>query len=145
MSAISLKSSRTASALVAAVLAWMTLLRLGSSSSYLNPHFTIQFGKQVDWSRFAYSQCVTGTEYLCNSVMLFDALHRLGSKPDRLMMMYPEDCSIDNSNDSREAKLLRLARDKYWVKLKAIQVQSGSINLTATVCPIAQMPDLNPL
>lgn len=147
MSTISPKSLRAALVLVAALFAVITLLRVRSSSSYFNPHLTIQFGKQVDWSRFAYTQYVTDTDYLCNSVMLFEALHRLNSKPDRLMM-YPDDFSIDDSNDSRQAKLLRLARDKYGVKLKPIQVQSRSggdrkSTSLAKVCNMAQMPDLN--
>ncbi|KAK9251415.1 nucleotide-diphospho-sugar transferase [Lipomyces tetrasporus] len=59
----------------------------------------------IDWSRFAYVQYVTNTAYLCNSVMLFEILHRLGSKAHRLMM------------------LLRQARDKYGVKLMPIEIQ----------------------
>lgn len=77
----------------------------------------------IDWSRFAYTQYVTDTEYLCNSVMLFEALHRLGSKAERLMM-YPENYSVADEETSRESKLLRIARDRYGVKLKPIEVQS---------------------
>ncbi|THZ34429.1 hypothetical protein D6C88_10490, partial [Aureobasidium pullulans] len=36
----------------------------------------------VDWSRFAYSQYVTEKNYLCNSLMIFETLHRLGSKAE---------------------------------------------------------------
>ena len=76
----------------------------------------------VDWSRFAYVQYVTNLPYLCNSVMLFEALHRLGCMPDRLMM-YPDRFSLeDNSN---EAILLRKARDEYKVTLKPIKVRRG--------------------
>ncbi|KAI2705974.1 CAZyme family GT8 [Penicillium roqueforti] len=98
-------------------------LRIRGSLGYLRPQVTIQFGKEVDWTRFAYTQYVTNTEYLCNSVMLFEALHRLDSKPDRLMM-YPDYFSVAGDDNSREAELLRIARDKYKVKLKPIQVQS---------------------
>lgn len=98
-------------------------LRIRGSFGYLRPQVTIQFGKEVDWTRFAYIQYVTNTEYLCNSVMLFEALHRLDSKPDRLMM-YPDYFSVAGDDNSREAELLRIARDKYKVKLKPIQVQS---------------------
>lgn len=77
---------------------------------------------EIDWSRFAYTQYVTDTEYLCNSVMLFEALHRLGSKAERLMM-YPENYSVADET-SKESKLLRIARDKYGVKPKPIEVQS---------------------
>ena len=74
----------------------------------------------TNWSRFAYVQYVTNLPYLCNSVMLFESLHRLGCKPDRLMM-YPSHFSIgDNSTESR---LLLKARDEYRVILKPIDVQ----------------------
>ena len=74
----------------------------------------------VDWSRFAYVQYVTNLPYLCNSVMLFEALNRLGCMPDRLMM-YPDHFSLEDN--STEAMLLRKARDEYRVILKPIEVQ----------------------
>jgi hypothetical protein len=77
----------------------------------------------VDWSRYAYVQYVTNTAYLCNSVMLFEILNRLQSKPDRLLM-YPSDFSADTQDDSTESRLLRKARDEYQVKLMPVQVQS---------------------
>jgi hypothetical protein len=77
----------------------------------------------VNWSRFAYTQYVTNTAYLCNSVMLFETLHRLNSKPDRVMM-YPSEFSLDENNAEPESRLLRKARDEYNVKLVPIKVQS---------------------
>ncbi|THX74408.1 nucleotide-diphospho-sugar transferase [Aureobasidium pullulans] len=74
----------------------------------------------VDWSRFAYSQYVTEKNYLCNSLMIFETLHRLGSKAERLMM-YPEQWSLES--DTPETKLLQQARDNYNVKLVPIHVQ----------------------
>ncbi len=74
----------------------------------------------VDWSRFAYVQYVTNLPYLCNSVMLFEALNRLGCMADRLMM-YPDHFSLEDN--STEAILLRKARDEYKVILKPIEVQ----------------------
>ena len=76
--------------------------------------------KSTDWSEFAYVQYVTNLPYLCNSVMLFESLHRLGCKPDRLMM-YPSEFSLDD--DSIESRLLTKARDEYRVILKPIEVQ----------------------
>lgn len=73
-----------------------------------------------DWSRFAYVQYVTNQDYLCNSVMFFEALHRLGSKPDRLMM-YPS--HMLNNKDSAEARLLRKAQQVYDVKLMPIELK----------------------
>ncbi|KAK9251623.1 nucleotide-diphospho-sugar transferase [Lipomyces tetrasporus] len=75
----------------------------------------------IDWSRFAYVQYVTDTAYLCNSVMLFEILHRLGSKAHRLMM-YPSSFTVDGAS-TEESRLLRQARDKYGVKLMPIEIQ----------------------
>ena len=76
--------------------------------------------ESIDWSQFAYVQYVTNLPYLCNSVMLFESLHRLGCKADRLMM-YPSEFSLED--ESKESWLLRKAQDEYRVKLKPIQVQ----------------------
>ncbi|KAL4955664.1 nucleotide-diphospho-sugar transferase [Aspergillus filifer] len=78
---------------------------------------SIQTPDAVNWSRFAYTQYVTNTAYLCNSVMLFETLHRLSSKAERLMM-YPE--------GSR--RLLRKARDEFGVRLVPVKVQSRDGN-----------------
>ncbi|KAK7422794.1 N-acetylglucosaminyltransferase [Neonectria punicea] len=79
----------------------------------------------VDWSRFAYTQYVTNADYLCNSVMMFETLHRLGSKPDRVMM-YPESMldPVATTAETHAGTLLIKARDQYGVKLQPIQVQS---------------------
>lgn len=79
----------------------------------------------IDWTQFAYTQYVTNTAYLCNSVMLFEILHRLGTRADRLMM-YPAYFLASENSESREAKLLRKARDEYGVKLQPIEVQRRS-------------------
>ena len=74
----------------------------------------------VDWSRFAYVQYVTNSPYLCNSVMLFERLHTLGTKADKVMM-YPMQFTPGDS--SLEGRLLTKARDEYGVKLIPIEVQ----------------------
>lgn len=81
--------------------------------------------ESTDWSQFAYVQYVTNLPYLCNSVMLFESLHRLGCRPDRLMM-YPSGFSVED--DSTEARLLRKARDEYRVVLEPIEVQRKTSN-----------------
>ncbi|KAL4804759.1 glycosyltransferase family 8 protein [Aspergillus unguis] len=83
---------------------------------------SLQTGVEIDWSRFAYAQYVTNTPYLCNSVMLFETLHRLKSKADRLMI-YPDNFQVDNGLSS-EGRLLQKARDEYGVKLMPVKVQS---------------------
>ncbi|KAI1214268.1 glycosyltransferase family 8 protein [Annulohypoxylon truncatum] len=79
---------------------------------------------QVNWSRFAYTQYVTNAAYLCNSVMIFETLFRLGSKADRVMM-YPETMMDpgETNPSSEEAKLIVKARDEYKVKLVPVSVQ----------------------
>lgn len=82
--------------------------------------------EDVDWSRFAYTQYVTNGDYLCNSVMIFEALHRMGSKPDRVMM-YPEwmysNLDDDSQPKSINERLIIKARDKYEVKLVPITIE----------------------
>jgi alpha-N-acetylglucosamine transferase len=74
----------------------------------------------VDWSRYAYIQYVTDSAYLCNSLMIFESLHRLGSKAGRLMM-YPDEWS--SFLGSPDADLLRKAREEYNVSLQPVQIQ----------------------
>jgi alpha-N-acetylglucosamine transferase len=76
----------------------------------------------VDWSRFAYTQYVTNSEYLCNSVMFFESLHRLNSQADRVAM-FPSRMMPTEDADSDDARLLRKARDSYNVTLVPITVQ----------------------
>lgn len=78
----------------------------------------------IDWSRYAYTQYATDEAYLCNSVMVFEALHRLGSKADRILF-YPDDWDtiIHHQND-RVSQLLNLARDRYKVQLEPIKLDS---------------------
>jgi hypothetical protein len=72
---------------------------------------------------------MTDSHYLCNSVMLFERLHHLGSRADRVMM-YPKHmfnpnsaAAAANGRSSDDARLLIKARDEYGVKLVPIQVQ----------------------
>lgn len=93
------------------------LFDVGSLGTYPNTRI------QADWSKFAYTQYVTEKNYLCNSLMIFEALQRLKSRAERLMM-YPEQWSLES--DSPESTLLRKARDDYNVKLVPIHVQHFS-------------------
>ncbi|KAI8623575.1 glucose N-acetyltransferase [Xylariaceae sp. FL1651] len=81
----------------------------------------------IDWSRYAYTQYVTNSAYLCNSVMIFETLFRLKAKADRVMM-YPENMMspTETNPDSEQAKLLAKARDQYGVKLVPVSVQRRS-------------------
>ncbi|CZR41585.1 uncharacterized protein FPRO_11174 [Fusarium proliferatum ET1] len=77
----------------------------------------------VDWSRFAYTQYVTNSEYLCNSVMFFEALQRLGSQADRVMMVPASMLEPDMENSS-DGYLINKARDEYSVKIVPITIQT---------------------
>ena len=72
------------------------------------------------WKQYAYIQYVTNSDYLCNSVMIFETLHRLGSKADRLMMV-PAKFAAD---ESWMLDLMLKARDEYDVRLKLMDIQS---------------------
>ncbi|KAK7424792.1 hypothetical protein QQX98_000376 [Neonectria punicea] len=69
----------------------------------------------LDWSRFAYTQHVTNSAYLCNSVMFFEALHRLSICLSQIR--------TTPANHSSDARLLIKAREDYNVKLVPIAVQ----------------------
>lgn len=137
------RSARTAVAFILATILLLVVVNRSSlpgrieSISSLAYHHSVQSVSQqqqsttgsnndvVDWSRFAYTQYVTNSDYLCNSVMIFEALHRLGSKADRVMM-YPNYMMKDPSiqyTKGRNKRLLLKARDEYGVKLVPIDVQ----------------------
>lgn len=80
------------------------------------------YGTHIDWHRYAYSQYATDQHYLCNSLMIFDSLEKLGSKADRILF-YPKTWDLDvSSSKDRTSQLLVLARDKYKVKLKPVEM-----------------------
>ncbi|KAK4074499.1 uncharacterized protein Triagg1_5095 [Trichoderma aggressivum f. europaeum] len=70
----------------------------------------------LDWSRYAYTQYVTSSEYLCISAMLLERLHYLGSRADRVLM-YPKkmlpDPETNGGGGFHDAELLIKARDEY--------------------------------
>jgi hypothetical protein len=76
----------------------------------------------IDWSAFAYVQYVTNSNYLCNSLMIFEALHRIGTKAERIML-YPQQWKVPKGKpETEEERFLLQARDRYKVKLVPIQV-----------------------
>lgn len=76
----------------------------------------------IDWSLYAYSTYVTDDASMCNAFMVFETLHRLGSKADRVLM-YPEewDAQDDDPGDRSEQLLVR-AKRQFKVKLKPVQL-----------------------
>lgn len=93
-------------------------------SADINSVSSAESSNTIDgWSRFAYTQYATTPAYLCNSIMLFEILHRSGNRADRLLM-YPSNFQLQEGTDqSTESRLLKRARDHYNVKLKPIEVQ----------------------
>jgi hypothetical protein len=78
----------------------------------------------IDWTQYAYTQYVTDETYLCNSVMVFEALDRLGSRADRILF-YPKGWDLEvNFENDRLSQLLNLARDKYKVQLEPVTMDS---------------------
>ena len=87
-------------------------------------------GKNVTWTDYAYVQYVTDPSYLCNSLMIFEALRRHGTRAE-LLMLYPQEWQVssgvfDDEMDATddEGKLLARARDRYGARLSPIQVQT---------------------
>ena len=131
---LALKRVRTALAVAVILLVLFSLSNFASLSpaTFSQPFQTpvepspSTDSSDVRWSDFAYVQYITNGNYLCNSVMIVESLHRTGAKADRIMM-YPKDWKISEPNDpeaSIESKLLTQARDLYGAKLVPIQVQS---------------------
>ncbi|GFF31372.1 glucose N-acetyltransferase 1 [Aspergillus udagawae] len=87
---------------------------------------------KVDWSRYAYSQYATSSTYLCNAVMVFEALERLGSRADRILF-YPEDWDMFVADDrDRDSQLLELAKEKYkalLVPISSEMIKAGGVRL----------------
>ncbi|EME42529.1 glycosyltransferase family 8 protein [Dothistroma septosporum NZE10] len=89
----------------------------------------------TDWSRFAYVQYVTDNHNLCNSYMVFEALHRYGSKAERVML-YPDQWDMeDESPQDRNSQLLIRAQKLWKVKLRPVSLldtdgkaQPGTLN-----------------
>jgi hypothetical protein len=74
----------------------------------------------TDWSQYAYLQYVTNSDYLCNSVMIFETLHRLGSKAERLMLVPAQ----FGAQEGWILDLMLKARNEYNVRLKLMDIQS---------------------
>lgn len=105
---------------IAFLLFWRFLTPSSHSSGLSLAHPGL--GGKVDWSSYAYSQYATNQHYLCNSLMVFDSLQKLKSPADRLLF-YPRTWDTDvSSSKDRTSQLLVLARDKYHVKLRPVEM-----------------------
>jgi hypothetical protein len=88
-------------------------LRLGGS---LLPSWS-----RVDWSSYAYVSYATSSEHLCNSVMLAESLHRLGARPDTLIL-YATDLALDTQANASAARLLQQAAQMYGARVQPVSV-----------------------
>lgn len=87
---------------------------------------------RVDWSRYAYSQYATSSAYLCNAVMVFEALERLGSRAQRVLF-YPETWDVDvESSRDRDSQLLRMAAETYGALLIPVDEEMLEAGLGAS-------------
>jgi hypothetical protein len=121
LSGISPRRFRNYTIVTVVVLALFWLTRRSQPPLGTSPYLRYD---AIDWSRYAYSQYVTDSSYLCNAVMVFEALDRVGSRADRILF-YPEewDTEVQHVRD-RDSQLLLLARDKYKVQLEPIQLET---------------------
>ncbi|KAG9883471.1 nucleotide-diphospho-sugar transferase, partial [Aureobasidium melanogenum] len=85
-------------------------------------HVTPESDDGIDWTRYAYVQYVTDKEYLCNSLMMFESLHRLGSKADRVLL-YPQQWELSPKPPTWESKFIRKAQDDYKVHIAPVRPQ----------------------
>lgn len=78
---------------------------------------------EVDWSRFAYTTYATSETYLCNALMVFESLDRVGSRADRLLF-YPKewDLVVENEFD-RISQLLVMAKEQYHVQPVPVAIE----------------------
>jgi hypothetical protein len=82
--------------------------------------FTRPRESAVDWHQFTYSLYATDAHSLCNALLVFDSLKRLGSRADRVLLYPKQWDTFVASNTDRTSQLLTIARDQYKVNLLPI-------------------------
>lgn len=84
---------------------------------------------EVNWNDFAYVQYATNLDYLCNSAMIFEQLHSLQVKPNKVLLYplewgAPSDEPIappeNRTQDPSELFLLQKIREEFNVILKPV-------------------------
>ncbi|CAG8954075.1 hypothetical protein HYFRA_00009176 [Hymenoscyphus fraxineus] len=96
------------------------------------PNPTSRTGREFEglqWERMAYVTYVTKAEVLCNAVMIFEALKRVGSRARRVMIIPDSEEFRTEGYGSRSAlkdevvkRLLKVAVEKYGVTLVRVRV-----------------------
>lgn len=110
------RRARTWMTLALLVFVWFVYRRLWKRSYAGSP---IRYDL-IDWSRYAYSQYASSHAYLCNAVMMFDSLERVGSRAERVLF-YPIGWGSGSiEGNDRNDQLLIMARDRYKAALVAV-------------------------
>lgn len=76
---------------------------------------------RVDWSLYAYVSYATSADHLCNSVMLAESLHRLGARPETLIL-YATSLESDTQASASSARLLQQATQMYGARVQPVEV-----------------------
>ncbi|QSZ31000.1 hypothetical protein DSL72_000561 [Monilinia vaccinii-corymbosi] len=81
----------------------------------------------IEWGKYAYITYATTQNHLCNALMLFESLNRLGSKADRVLLypqLWKKEWTVDTNGKAAEpiTQMLIQARDQYKVKLKNVDI-----------------------
>ena len=76
---------------------------------------------RVDWSSYAYVSYATSSDHLCNSLMLAESLHRLGARPDTLIL-YATDLAPDMEVSTSSTRLLQQATLMYGARVQPVEV-----------------------
>lgn len=77
---------------------------------------------KVDWTRFAYTLYATDTQSLCNTVLIFDALQRHGSKAERVLQLPLQWHTIVQNEQGRDSQLLLKLQKHYKVTLLPVKL-----------------------
>jgi hypothetical protein len=93
----------------------------------------------LDWEKLGYVTYVTDKDVLCNAVMLFESLYRLGSRAQRIMMIPDTEEFKTQEYSSRSAmedemvkRLLGVAEREYGVELVRVRVVRKYLSFSAS-------------
>jgi hypothetical protein len=78
------------------------------------------------FKRFAYSQYTTDTQSLCNSLMVFESLEKLGSRAERVLL-YPK-IWLEATDDHINWQLLHKAESQFGVNLIPVNLLESDYN-----------------
>ncbi|KAF2857955.1 glycosyltransferase family 8 protein [Piedraia hortae CBS 480.64] len=77
---------------------------------------------KVERSKHAYVLYATDETNLCNAYMVFEALHRTGSRADRVLLHNPQWATRAQGGSDRWSELLTRAQKRFGVKLRPVRM-----------------------